>query len=101
MLLALNHTGACTYLDQALKNAQQHHVLETRLGRDGQQHVQEGARCYGRPEHPIGRIPGRQKAAGNLGYDVAPKEGRVDHADRFRCPVELWLGLRRLMSGMV
>lgn len=28
-----------TYLNQTLKDAQQHHVLESRFGRDGQQHV--------------------------------------------------------------
>lgn len=40
---------------------------------------------------PIGRIFCGQKAARYLRDDVAPEERRVDHADRFRCPVEFAL----------
>ena len=82
-----------THLDQTLEDADEHHVVVASLGRDGQEHVEEGAGCYGRAEHLVGRISGRQEAARDLGDDVAPEEGGVDHADGLGRPVELGLGL--------
>ena len=74
--------------------------VEHRGRRD--QQVQTRRQEDGRAEEPVGRELGCQEAAGQLGHNVAPEEGRVHVADGLGAPVELGdLGDLALGVGLV